>query len=220
MPRFLTDVTAADEAVLEKRFDPAQTALDAASVALVDAARVLEQMHLRGAAREMSRLAYKYGSDSRPVFEASRRARLAEQRVTALRLEADRLRAPKVKADPRGVVIHGRVLDEKYVGHPKLDVAVLSAAGRAVARARTDESGYFTLGGKPIAGAIDDPAIRAAEAEGEAPKARKKASAAAAEERRTRLVVLSGKQELYSEDLDALEAGQIRYREIVLRPDR
>lgn len=246
MPRFIRNIRGGSDLGIEKRFEPALAAVDSGRAVIADRAAALEQTHLRNATREQERLAYKYGPEAAPAVAAAARVREAERRVTALGLEVERARTPVVTVDPQGVVIHGRVLDAARQPQADLSVAIIGTAGRAVARTATDKRGYFQLAAKPfldMTGAAPatpgsaSPAAPLAAADattvaapGAAPRVNVKRAAAKADaseaaapatpSRATRLVVSDGKRELYSEDLATLDAGQSRYREIVLPADR
>jgi hypothetical protein len=219
MPRFTTTVSGASDQDLEKSLDPMFPAMDRGRELIAGRASALEQARLRGANRELSRIAYKHGSDSVEAKAASDAVRTSERRVVAVDLEVERTRTGGVKADPQGVVVHGRVLDEKRGGLPNLTVAIVDPAGRPAVSTKTDDRGYFKLGTQPIpdAGGQTSPTTPS---DTKVVDATGRRVAGAATGRQPRLVVLDGERELYGEDLEKLDAGQARYREIVLKARR
>jgi hypothetical protein len=201
MPRFTTTVGAATDQAIEERLEPVFPAIDTSRALVADHAASLERAHLQGVQREAARLAFKYGADSNQANAASEAVRNAERRLAAINLEVERTRASGVEADPKGVVLHGRVLDAQGRGQPKLTVAIVDPVGKTTARTQTDERGYFKLTTKPI---VDEPEAGGGGVRGNVGV------------RKNRLIVLDGKREVYGEDLEPLAAGQTRYREIVL----
>jgi hypothetical protein len=214
MPRFTTTLDGTDEQELEKRLAPAFPVMDQGRAFVAERAAALEQAHLRGAQREASRIAFKYGADSPQAAVAAQTVRTAQRRIVALDLEVQRTRIGAVQADPRGVLVHGRVLDAARAGVPRLTITIVDASGKAILRTKTDDSGYFKLAsdtgsdvtGVPPAGTTDAPAANA-------PKAARDPAAAT---RQPAIVVLDGRTELYRAVLEPLQPGQSRYLEIVL----
>jgi hypothetical protein len=212
MPKFTKTVSGASEQELQKRLDPVFPAVDRGRELLADRAAALEQAHLRGATREVSRIAHKYGRDSTQARTAAEAVRSAERRLVAITLEVERTRIGAVRPDPAGVVIHGRVLDTTRGGQPNLTVAVVEPGGNQLVATKSDERGYFKLESQPLVEPAGGLVAGGDTAARDTAPARR-----AAARRRTRLVVLDGKREVHSEDLEKLEAGQARYREIVLK---
>jgi hypothetical protein len=222
MPRFIKELRGTSDQVIEHRFEPVLEAIDAGRAVFLGRAAAIERTHLRGAQREQARLAYKYGKESAQVEAVSQRVRTTELRLAALKIEMQRGTAAVVTPNADSVVIHGLVLGADRTAQSKLTVAIVSSAGRAIARAKTDESGYFRLDTKPVVGVSSDTSASVSQLSPDAPATTRKAKTgpAIAPRRPSRLVVLEGKREVYSEDLETLDAGRSRYRELVLRAAR
>jgi hypothetical protein len=157
MPRFASSVTEPSEQELEQRLAPVIPGVDSGRAVVAQRALSLEQARLRGAEREASRLAFKYGANSERATAATEAVRVAQRRITALDLEVERTRAV-VQPDPNGIIVHGRVLDAKFQGVPNLTVTILDPGGKQFARTLTDKQGSFSLAGD----AIPDPAAATA----------------------------------------------------------
>ena len=223
MPRFVKELRGNSDLVVEHRFEPVLDAIDAGRALIVDRAAAIEQTHLRVAQREQARLAYKYGRESVQAQAASERVRTAALRVAAVKVEMQRGATGVVTTNADSVVIHGLVLDADRAAQTNLTVAIVSPAGRTIARAKTDENGYFRLDTKPVVDVAPDtptPAPQTLRADAAATAGKVETGPTPSPRRPTRLVVLDGKREVYSEDLETLNAGRSRYREVVLRAAR
>ena len=216
MPRFTSSVTTLSEQEVEQRLAPVFPGIDSGRAVVAQRALSLEQSRLRGAEREASRMAFKYGAGSARAMAAADALDDVQGRIIALELEVERTRVD-VQPDPNGIIVQGRVLDPNFRGVRKLTVAMLDPAGKQLARTATDKTGSFRLA------VVATSELKAPEAEAgnggeKAPAGTrgKVKTAASSTARRPVLVVSQGKRELHREPLPPLDAGQTRYVEIVL----
>jgi hypothetical protein len=217
MPRFASSVSKPSEQELEQRLAPVFPGVDTGRAAVAQRGLSMEQARLRGAEREVSRVAFKYGADSDRATTAAEAVRVAERRITALELETERALAV-VQPDPNGIIVYGRVLDANFQGVPDLTVAIADAGGKTLARAETDERGAFRLAGAAVAAPAN--ATTRTKSAGAIVSSSGASAAEATTARQAALVVTKGKREVYREPLAPLAAGQTRYREIVLPAGR
>lgn len=97
---------------------------------------------------ERIRLEQKYGPDHPRVQKISRRIAYNQELLTALdiEIEKDKIEVPEV--DTVSWMVHGRVLNEKYMGIWSLTVALYDEKGKWIRKLNyscTDRNGYFSI---------------------------------------------------------------------------
>jgi len=142
--------------------------------------------------RERSRLAAVHGPRSPEVERIDRAIRVQDQAAAVLRGEADRARIVSPRPDKDTVVVHGRAIDPKHAGVAKVEATLVDANGKVLARARTDDKGYFKLERRVSESQPADPAS-------------------------VTLVVTRGDEELDRRAVGHLRPGQAGYREFLVK---
>jgi len=183
----------------------------------------VEKAKAGGLAREQARLARKHGSGSAEAARADSVVSAQRLALEAAVSEVQAARIPVAPLDEETTRVHGRAVDRKRAGIAGLEARLLGESGKALAKAATDENGYFRLDVKPRAKSgrgkatgsrivlPPETAEGSADASG-APEATADGAASPAWE----LVLQRGHQELYRESINDLQPGQAVYREPVL----
>src|SRR5262249_51192684 len=134
MPRFRSVKRGPTEDTIERRFAPALADADETRRAIFDAAALLEKTRASMAERERSGLAVKAGAEAGEA-DAAAAAAAGQTRLAAFAAaNAQRQRITPPSVPEKGLVVHGRAVDDTRVGVPGLTAGLLDVRGKVAAR--------------------------------------------------------------------------------------
>jgi hypothetical protein len=185
----------------------------------------VEKAKAGGLARERARLARKYGGGSAEAARAEVALSRQGLALEAAAAEAQTALIPVSPLDEGTTRVHGRAVDGKRSGIANIEARLLDAQGKALAKAATDENGYFRLDVKTPAKAGPAKTARrivtppSADPGTTAPETPEHGTGEAATAPTWTLVLARGGRELARTAIEEVTPGEARYCELEV-PDR